>query len=147
MFSKEWWQNHENLVWSNNNYFFLIFLFSFLDKRCLIPYTYTEKPTILDATNTSFTLSLPSVTPQQLCPGILQPTPTYLVFLAQMTNNHRNSSYHLSDLQQKTLVRLFWNKNACGIIYVEECDIFSSHFVNHSVPFNQEVFPLLHPRQ
>uniref|UniRef100_A0A8C6JN91 Tyrosine-protein kinase receptor n=1 Tax=Melopsittacus undulatus TaxID=13146 RepID=A0A8C6JN91_MELUD len=73
------------------------------DKRCLIPFTYTEKPTILDTTNTSFTLSLPSVTPQQLCPGILQPTPTYLVFLRQMTNNHRNSSYRLSDLQQKPL--------------------------------------------
>ncbi|KAM9563851.1 proto-oncogene tyrosine-protein kinase ROS [Guaruba guarouba] len=73
------------------------------DKRCLIPFTYTEKPTILDTTNTSFTLRLPSVTPQQLCPGMLQPTPTYLVFLGQMTTNHRNSSYRLSDLQQKTL--------------------------------------------
>ncbi|XP_061222174.1 proto-oncogene tyrosine-protein kinase ROS isoform X2 [Neopsephotus bourkii] len=73
------------------------------DKRCLIPFTYTEKPTILDTTNTSFMLSLPSVTPQQLCPGILQPTPTYLVFLGQMANSHRNSSYRLSDLQEKTL--------------------------------------------
>uniref|UniRef100_A0A672TNW2 Tyrosine-protein kinase receptor n=1 Tax=Strigops habroptila TaxID=2489341 RepID=A0A672TNW2_STRHB len=73
------------------------------DKRCLIPFTYIEKPTILDTANTSFMLSLPSVTPQQLCPSILQPTPTYLVFLGQMTNNHRNSNYCLSALQQKTL--------------------------------------------
>ncbi|NXC72157.1 ROS1 kinase, partial [Anhinga anhinga] len=73
------------------------------DQRCLILLPDTEKPTILDTTNTSFTLSLPSVTPQQLCPNILQPTPTYLVFLGQMTNNRRNSSYGLSALQQKTL--------------------------------------------
>ncbi|KAF1505047.1 Proto-oncogene tyrosine-protein kinase ROS, partial [Eudyptula minor novaehollandiae] len=73
------------------------------DKRCLILLPDTEKPTILDTTNTSFKISLPSVTPQQLCPGISQPTPTYLVFLGQMTNNSRNSSYCLSALQQKTL--------------------------------------------
>ncbi|NWS52624.1 ROS1 kinase, partial [Chunga burmeisteri] len=73
------------------------------DKRCLILLPDTEKPTILDTTNTSFTLSLPSVTPQKLCPSISQPTPTYLVFLRQMTNNCRNSSYCLSDLQQETL--------------------------------------------
>uniref|UniRef100_A0A8D2MBF9 Tyrosine-protein kinase receptor n=1 Tax=Zonotrichia albicollis TaxID=44394 RepID=A0A8D2MBF9_ZONAL len=51
---------------------------SYPDKRCLILLPVTEKPTILATTNTSFTLSLPSVTPQQLCPGISQPTPTYL---------------------------------------------------------------------
>uniref|UniRef100_A0A8C0V2A0 Tyrosine-protein kinase receptor n=1 Tax=Cyanistes caeruleus TaxID=156563 RepID=A0A8C0V2A0_CYACU len=61
------------------------------DKRCLILLPDTEKPTILATTNTSFTLSLPSVTPQQLCPGISQPTPTYLVFSRQMTNICRNS--------------------------------------------------------
>uniref|UniRef100_A0A8B9EBS1 Tyrosine-protein kinase receptor n=1 Tax=Anser cygnoides TaxID=8845 RepID=A0A8B9EBS1_ANSCY len=76
---------------------------SYPDKCCLIPLLDTEKPSILDTTNTSLTLSLPSVTPQQLCPGISQPTPTYLVFLREMTNNTRNSSYHLSTLQQKTL--------------------------------------------
>ncbi|NXC43638.1 ROS1 kinase, partial [Penelope pileata] len=73
---------------------------SYPDKRCLIPLPDTEKPTILDTTNTSFTLSLPSVTPQQLCPSISQPTPTYLVFLREMTNKHKNSTYHL---QQNTL--------------------------------------------
>uniref|UniRef100_A0A8B9VWF5 Tyrosine-protein kinase receptor n=1 Tax=Anas zonorhyncha TaxID=75864 RepID=A0A8B9VWF5_9AVES len=76
---------------------------SYPDKSCLIPLLDTEKPSILDITNTSFTVSLPSVTPQQLCPGISQPTPTYLVFLREMTNNTRNSSYRLSTLQQKTL--------------------------------------------
>uniref|UniRef100_A0A8C3BPL6 Tyrosine-protein kinase receptor n=1 Tax=Cairina moschata TaxID=8855 RepID=A0A8C3BPL6_CAIMO len=76
---------------------------SYPDKSCLIPLLDTEKPSILDTTNTSFTVSLPSVTPQQLCPGISQPTPTYLVFLREMTNNTRNISYHLSTLQQKTL--------------------------------------------
>ncbi|XP_035178288.1 proto-oncogene tyrosine-protein kinase ROS isoform X3 [Oxyura jamaicensis] len=76
---------------------------SYPDKSCLIPLLDMEKPSILDTTNTSFTVSLPSVTPQQLCPGISQPTPTYLVFLREMTNNTRNSSYRLSTLQQKTL--------------------------------------------
>ncbi|NWR90991.1 ROS1 kinase, partial [Furnarius figulus] len=73
------------------------------DKRCLIVLLDTEKPTILATTNTSFTLRLPSVRPQQLCPGIPQPTPTYLVFFRQMTNNCMNSRYCLSALQQKTL--------------------------------------------
>ncbi|NXT80261.1 ROS1 kinase, partial [Zapornia atra] len=73
------------------------------DKRCLILLPDTEKPTILETTNTSFTLSLPSVRPQQLCPGISLPMPTYLVFLRQMTNNSRNSSYCLSALQNETL--------------------------------------------
>lgn len=87
----------------------------FLDKRCLILTLDTENPTILGRTNTSLTLSLPSVTPQQLCPGITQPTPTYLVFLGQMTNNCRNSSCCLSALPQKTWVWLFWNQNARDI--------------------------------
>ncbi|KFP73343.1 Proto-oncogene tyrosine-protein kinase ROS [Acanthisitta chloris] len=73
------------------------------DKTCLIPLPDTEKPTILATTNTSFTLNLPSVKPQQLCPGISQPTPTYLVFFRQMTNNCRNSRHCLSASQQKTL--------------------------------------------
>ncbi|NXM66645.1 ROS1 kinase, partial [Serilophus lunatus] len=73
------------------------------DKRCLIVLLDTEKPTILATTNTSFTLSLPSVTPQQICPGILQPTLTYLVFFRQITKNCRNARYCLSTLQQKTL--------------------------------------------
>ncbi|NXS89380.1 ROS1 kinase, partial [Erpornis zantholeuca] len=73
------------------------------DKRCLIPLPDTKKPTILATTNTSFTLSLPPVTPQQLCPGISQPTPTYLVFSRQMTNTCRNSRYCLSAPQQKPL--------------------------------------------
>ncbi|NWS95224.1 ROS1 kinase, partial [Mionectes macconnelli] len=73
------------------------------DKRCLTPLPDTKKPTILATTNTSFTLRLPSVTPQWLCPGITQPTLTYLVFFRQMTDNCRNSRYCLSALQQKTL--------------------------------------------
>ncbi|NXS19317.1 ROS1 kinase, partial [Mystacornis crossleyi] len=73
------------------------------DKRCLIPLPDTEKPTILATTNTSFTLSLPSVTPQQLCPGISQPTPTYLVFSRQLTNICRNSRHCLFAPQQKTV--------------------------------------------
>ncbi|NXY01293.1 ROS1 kinase, partial [Pteruthius melanotis] len=73
------------------------------DKRCLILLPDSEKPTILATTNTSFTLSLPSVTAQQLCPGISQPTPTYLVFSRQMTNTCKNSRYCLSATQQKPL--------------------------------------------
>ncbi|XP_015714246.1 proto-oncogene tyrosine-protein kinase ROS isoform X2 [Coturnix japonica] len=76
---------------------------SYPDKRCLTPLLDTEKPTILDTTNTSFTLSLPSVTTQQLCPSISQPTPTYLVFFREMTSNDENSTYHFSTLQQKSL--------------------------------------------
>ncbi|XP_017684659.1 PREDICTED: proto-oncogene tyrosine-protein kinase ROS isoform X1 [Lepidothrix coronata] len=73
------------------------------DKRCLMVLPDTEKPTILATTNTSFTLRLPSVTPQQLCPGITQSTPTYLVFFREMTDNCRNPRYCLSALQQKML--------------------------------------------
>ncbi|NXG50631.1 ROS1 kinase, partial [Psilopogon haemacephalus] len=73
------------------------------DKRCLTLLPNREKATILETTNTSFTLRLPSVTPQQLCPGISQPTPTYLVFLRRMANDCRNSSYCLSDLPQEEL--------------------------------------------
>ncbi|XP_027754903.1 proto-oncogene tyrosine-protein kinase ROS isoform X1 [Empidonax traillii] len=73
------------------------------DKRCLILLPDSDEPTILATTNTSFTLRLPSTTPQQLCPGITQPTPTYLVFFRQMTDTCRNSRYCLSALQQKTL--------------------------------------------
>lgn len=97
--------------------FFFHLLMSFLDKRCLTPLLNNEKPTILDTTNTSFTLSLPSVTTQQLCPRISQPTPTYLVFFREMTNNHENLTYRFSTLQQKTLVCLFWKKNACATVY------------------------------
>ncbi|XP_064505762.1 proto-oncogene tyrosine-protein kinase ROS isoform X2 [Pseudopipra pipra] len=73
------------------------------DKRCLMVLPDTDKPTILARTNTSVTLRLPSVTPQQLCPGITRPTPTYLVFFREMTDNCRNPRYCLSALQQKTL--------------------------------------------
>ncbi|KAM6126888.1 LOW QUALITY PROTEIN: proto-oncogene tyrosine-protein kinase ROS [Pterocles gutturalis] len=85
------------------SYSSVVIMVLFTNKRCLIRLPDTEKPTILDMMNTSFTLSLPSVTPQQLCPSILQPTPTYLVLLGQMPNNLSNSSYRLSSLQQKTL--------------------------------------------
>ncbi|NXU48486.1 ROS1 kinase, partial [Turnix velox] len=73
------------------------------DKRCLNLSPDIGKPTILNTTNTSFVLSLPSVRPQKLCPGISQPTPTYLVFHRQLTNSLGNSSYNLSGLQQKPL--------------------------------------------
>ncbi|XP_074718456.1 proto-oncogene tyrosine-protein kinase ROS [Strix uralensis] len=109
------------------------------DKRCLILLPDSEKPTILDTTNTSFTLSLPSVTPQQLCPGILQPTPTYLVFLRQMTNNHRNSSYCLSDLQQKTL------EFQGSIAIIDNLQPFSSYAIKIAVKnyySDKEVMPM-----
>ncbi|OWK58396.1 Proto-oncogene tyrosine-protein kinase ROS [Lonchura striata] len=69
---------------------------SIQDKRCLILLPDIEKPTILAMTNTSFTLSLPSVMPQQLCPGISQPTPTYLEYqgpVAVLDNLQPFSSY------------------------------------------------------
>ncbi|NXE26582.1 ROS1 kinase, partial [Ardeotis kori] len=109
------------------------------DKRCLILLPDTEKPTILDTTNTSFTLSLPSVTPQQLCPGISQPTPTYLVFLGQMTNNDRNSSYRLSALQQKTL------EFQDPIAVIDNLQPFSSYVIQVAVKnyySDQEVLPM-----
>ncbi|NXD06422.1 ROS1 kinase, partial [Nothocercus nigrocapillus] len=73
------------------------------DKRCLSLTPDPEKPTILNATNTSLVLSLPSVSPQQLCPGISQPTPTYLVFLREATTSRRSPTYHLSGTLQRTV--------------------------------------------
>ncbi|NXG70179.1 ROS1 kinase, partial [Baryphthengus martii] len=108
------------------------------DKRCLILSLDTKKPTILAATNISFTLCLPSVTPQQLCPGISQPTPTYLVFLRQMTNNCRNSSYCLSALEQKALE--FQNSMAI----IDNLQPFSSYVIRVAVKnyySNEEVLP------
>ncbi|NXA42101.1 ROS1 kinase, partial [Eudromia elegans] len=72
------------------------------DKRCLSLTPDTEKPTILNATNTSLVLSLPSVSPQQLCPGISQPTPTYLVFLREVTKSRRSPTSPLSGMLQST---------------------------------------------
>ncbi|NXP12967.1 ROS1 kinase, partial [Thinocorus orbignyianus] len=97
------------------------------DKRCLILLPDTEKPTILETTNTSFVLSLPSVTPQQLCPGISQPTPTYLVFLRQLTNNCRNSSYHLATLEQKIL------EFQGSIAVIDNLQPFSSYIIQVAV--------------
>ncbi|NXR03151.1 ROS1 kinase, partial [Sagittarius serpentarius] len=109
------------------------------DKRCLILLPDTEKPTILDTTNTTFTLSLPSLTPQQLCPGISQPTPTYLVFLGQMTNNCRNSSYCLSALQQKT------SEFQGAIAIIDNLQPFSSYVIQVAVKnyySDEEVLPM-----
>ncbi|KFQ79243.1 Proto-oncogene tyrosine-protein kinase ROS, partial [Phaethon lepturus] len=108
------------------------------DKRCLIILPDAEKPTILDTTNTSFTLSLPSVTPQQPCPGISQPTPTYLVFLGQMTNNCSNSSYCLSALQQKTL------EFQGPIAVIDNLQPFSSYAIQVAVKnyYSDEVLPM-----
>ncbi|KFV43193.1 Proto-oncogene tyrosine-protein kinase ROS, partial [Gavia stellata] len=109
------------------------------DKRCLIPLPDTEIPTILDMTNTSFTLRLPSITPQQLCPGISQPTPTYLVFLGQMTNNRKNSSYCLSAPQQKTL------EFQDPIAIIDNLQPFSSYIIQFAVKnyySDEEVLPM-----
>ncbi|NXL43142.1 ROS1 kinase, partial [Podilymbus podiceps] len=109
------------------------------DKRCLILLADTEEPIILNKTNTSFTLSLPSVTPQQLCPGISQPTPTYLVFLEQMTNNHRNSSYLLSAPQQKTL------EFQGSFAVIDNLQPFSSYVIQVAVKTyysDEEVLPM-----
>ncbi|NWX24129.1 ROS1 kinase, partial [Aegotheles bennettii] len=112
---------------------------SYPDKRCLILQPDTEEPTILDTTNTSFTLSLPSVTPQQLCPSISQPTPTYVVFLRQMTNNLRNSSYHLSALKHKAL------EFQGPIAIIDNLQPFSSYVIQVAVKnyySDEEVLPM-----
>lgn len=100
---------------------------SYPDKRCLILLPDTEKPTILATTNTSFTLSLPSVTPQKLCPGISQPTPTYLVFSTQMTNTCRKSRQCLSAPQQKPL------EYQGPIAVLENLEPFSSYAIQVAV--------------
>ncbi|NWH66941.1 ROS1 kinase, partial [Geococcyx californianus] len=108
------------------------------DKRCLILSQDSEKPTILDTTNTSFTLSLPPVTPQKICLSLSQPTPTYLVFLRQMINNRRNSSYRLSALQQKTL------EFQGPIAVIDNLQPFSSYIIQVAVKnyySDQEVLP------
>ncbi|KAF2987188.1 hypothetical protein EK904_012124, partial [Melospiza melodia maxima] len=112
---------------------------SYPDKRCLILLPDTEKPTILATTNTSFTLSLPSVTPQQLCPGISQPTPTYLVFSRQITNICRNSRQCLSAPQQKTL------EYQSPIAVLENLQPFSSYAIQVAVKnyySEEEVLPV-----
>ncbi|XP_014819892.1 PREDICTED: proto-oncogene tyrosine-protein kinase ROS [Calidris pugnax] len=109
------------------------------DKRCLTLLPDIEEPTILEMTNTSFRLSLPSVTPQQLCPGISQPTPTYLVFLREMTNNHRNSSYHVSALNQQIL------EFQGPVAVVDNLQPFSSYVIQVAVKnyySDQEVLPM-----
>ncbi|KFP21242.1 Proto-oncogene tyrosine-protein kinase ROS [Egretta garzetta] len=109
------------------------------DKKCLILLPNTEKPTILETMNTSFTLSFPPATPHQLCPGISQPTPTYLVFLRQVTNNHRNSSYSLSALQQKTL------EFQRPIAIIDNLQPFSSYVIQVAVKnyySDEEVLPV-----
>uniref|UniRef100_A0A674GT12 Tyrosine-protein kinase receptor n=1 Tax=Taeniopygia guttata TaxID=59729 RepID=A0A674GT12_TAEGU len=112
---------------------------SYPDKRCLILLPDTEKPTILAMTNTSFTLSLPSVTPQQLCPGISQTTPTYLVFSRQMTNICRNSRQCFSAPQQKTL------EYQGPIAVLENLQPFSSYAIQVAVKnyySDEEVLPV-----
>ncbi|XP_068040421.1 proto-oncogene tyrosine-protein kinase ROS isoform X1 [Anomalospiza imberbis] len=112
---------------------------SYPDKRCLFLLPDTEKPTILAVTNTSFTLSLPSFTPQQLCPGISQPTPTYLVFSRQMTNLCRNSRQCLSAPQQKTL------EYQGPIAVLENLQPFSSYAIQVAVKnyySDEEVLPV-----
>ncbi|XP_071597197.1 proto-oncogene tyrosine-protein kinase ROS isoform X1 [Heliangelus exortis] len=109
------------------------------DKRCLILLPETKEPTVLDITNTSFTLSLPSVIPERLCPGISQPTPTYLVYLRQMTNSSRNSSHLLSVLQQKTL------EFQDPIAVINNLQPFSSYVIQIAVKnyySNEEVLPM-----
>ncbi|KAM6405293.1 proto-oncogene tyrosine-protein kinase ROS isoform 3-T3 [Pluvialis apricaria] len=127
-------ENHELKILAYNSVVQL-----YPDRRCLIVLLDTETPTILNKTNTSFALSLPSVTPQQLCPGISQPTPTYLVFLRQMTNNHRNSSRHLSGLQQKPL------EFQGPVAIIDNLQPFSSYVLQVAVRnyySDQEVLPM-----
>ncbi|XP_010003164.1 PREDICTED: proto-oncogene tyrosine-protein kinase ROS [Chaetura pelagica] len=109
------------------------------DKRCLTLLPDTEELTVFSTTNTSFTLSLPSVVPEQLCPGISQPTPTYLVFLRQIAGCHRNSSYHLSALQQKPL------EFQGPIATIDNLQPFSSYVVQVAVKnyySDEEVLPM-----
>ncbi|NXL62621.1 ROS1 kinase, partial [Chordeiles acutipennis] len=112
---------------------------SYPDKRCLILLPDTGKSTILVTTNTSFTLSLPSVTSQQLCPGISQPTATYLVFLGEMAYSGRNSSYRLSAPQQKTL------EFQGSVAVIDNLQPFSSYVIQVAVKnyySDEEVLPM-----
>ncbi|EMP38631.1 Proto-oncogene tyrosine-protein kinase ROS [Chelonia mydas] len=68
------------------------------DKGCLTLASNAEKPTILNITNTSFTVSLPPVKTQLLCAGITLPTSTYLVYYGKVTNDGRSSAHCLSGL-------------------------------------------------
>ncbi|CAM2111842.1 proto-oncogene tyrosine-protein kinase ROS [Caretta caretta] len=68
------------------------------DKGCLTLASNAEKPTILNITNTSFTVSLAPVKTQLLCTGITLPTSTYLVYYGKVTNDGRSSARCLSGL-------------------------------------------------
>uniref|UniRef100_A0A8C8SKB0 Tyrosine-protein kinase receptor n=1 Tax=Pelusios castaneus TaxID=367368 RepID=A0A8C8SKB0_9SAUR len=71
------------------------------DKGCLILTSNAENLTILNITNTSFTVSLPAVKTQLLCTGITCPTPTYLVYYGKITNDVRSSARCLSALIER----------------------------------------------
>ncbi|XP_064364986.1 proto-oncogene tyrosine-protein kinase ROS isoform X3 [Dromaius novaehollandiae] len=99
------------------------------DKRCLSLTPDTEELTILNMTNTSFVLSLPSVSPQQLCPGISQPTLTYPIYLREVTNNSRSSTYRLSGILQKTVLQEFQGPTAI----IDNLQPFSSYAIQVTV--------------
>lgn len=83
-------------------YRYLIFWFLLiLDKAFLSPASDTVEPTILNATNTSLTIRLPLAKTNLTWYGITSPTPTYLVYYAEV-NDRKNSS----DLKYRILVRL-----------------------------------------
>ncbi|NXX83464.1 ROS1 kinase, partial [Urocolius indicus] len=109
------------------------------DKRCLSLLPDTEKLAILDRTNTSLTLRLPSVTPLQLCPGISQPTTTYLIFLGQMTNNCGNSSGCLSVLQQK---KMEFQGPIAIIDNLQPFSIYTIHVAVKNYYSDEEVLPV-----
>uniref|UniRef100_K7FQ85 Tyrosine-protein kinase receptor n=1 Tax=Pelodiscus sinensis TaxID=13735 RepID=K7FQ85_PELSI len=68
------------------------------DKGCLTLASHAEKPTILNITNTSFTVCLPPIKTQLHCTGITLPTPTYLVYYGKVTNDLRSSARCMSGL-------------------------------------------------
>ncbi|XP_041107440.1 proto-oncogene tyrosine-protein kinase ROS-like [Polyodon spathula] len=72
------------------------------DKNCLIPAAYTEKPRILNATNSSFSLELPPCRPQLHCQGVSVPTPTYLLHYGNLKDG--NSSFSCSQGLQCTVL-------------------------------------------
>lgn len=77
----------------------------FADKNCLIPAAYTEKPRILSATNSSFSLELPPCRPQLHCQGVSVPTPTYLLHYGNLEDG--NSSFSCSQGLQCTVLVMF----------------------------------------
>ncbi|KAK1171236.1 hypothetical protein AOXY_G5984 [Acipenser oxyrinchus oxyrinchus] len=104
------------------------------DKNCLIPAAYTEKPRILNATNSSFSLELPRCRPQLHCQGVSVPTPTYLLHYGNLKDG--NSSFSCSQGLQCTVLEFHQN-----IVHLKGLQPYSFYVIQTAVKNYYGGFP------